>query len=112
MNNLGVKNKSNIENDICDVKLHLMDFGDNLINVSIKVNENTYENCVKSMIFLPVMKMKRIMVAGSGQQTNIKTFISKTKVIENNENAEKNNVLMNSSVFTNEKRNCDCCYIY
>ena len=109
---LGVKSKTNIENDICDLKLLLIDAGDNVINASIKVNENTYENCVKSMIFLPAMKKKRIMVAGSGQQINIKTFVSKISLKENNENTENKNVLMNSSVFTNEKRNCDCCLIY
>ncbi len=101
-----------MENDTCDLKLHLIDYGDNLINASIKINENTYENCVKSMIFLPLMKKKRIMIAGSGQQVNIKTFVSKILVKENNDNLDNKNVLMNSSVFTNEKRNCDCCLIY
>jgi len=101
-----------LENDTCDLKLHLIDYGDNLINASIKINENTYENCVKSMIFLPLMKKKRIMIAGSGQQVNIKTFVSKILVKENNDNLDNKNVLMNSSVFTNEKRNCDCCLIY
>lgn len=92
--------------------MHLIDGGDNIINASLKVNENTYENCVKSMIFLPAMKRKRIMVAGSGQQINIKTFISKITIKENYENNDNKNVLMNSSVFTNEKRNCDCCLIF
>jgi len=94
------------------LKFHLIDSGDNIINASIKVNENTYENCVKSMVFLPLMKKKSIMIAGSGQQVNLKTFISKINLKENNDNVENRNVLMNSSVFTNEKRNCDCCAIY
>jgi len=92
--------------------LHLIDGGDHIINASLKVNENTYENCVKSMIFLPAMKRKKIMVAGSGQQINIKSFINKITVKENYENIDNKNVLMNSSVFTNEKRNCDCCLIF
>jgi hypothetical protein len=87
----------------------LIDLGDNVVNVAIKVNENTYENCVKSMIFLPVMKKKKIMVAGSGQQVNVKNLIAKTIIKENSDNS---NLLMNSSVFTNEKRNCDCCLLY
>ncbi len=87
----------------------MIDLGDNVVNVAIKVNENTYENCVKSMIFLPVMKKKKIMVAGSGQQVNVKNLIAKTIIKENSDNS---NLLMNSSVFTNEKRNCDCCLLY
>lgn len=101
-----------MENDICDLKLHLIDQGDNIINASLKINENTYENCVKSMIFLPQMKKKRIMIAGSGQMVNVKTFVSKIMIRENNDNTDNKNVLMNSSVLTNEKRNCDCCLIY
>lgn len=101
-----------MENDICDLKLHLIDQGDNLINASVKINENTYENCVKSMIFLPLMKKKRILIAGSGQQVNIKSFVSKILVKEINDSPDNKNVLMNSSVFTNEKRSCDCCLIF
>ncbi len=109
---LGIKNKSNIENDICDLKMQLIDYGDNVINASIKVNENTYENCIKSMVFLPLMKKKKIIIAGSGQQVNVKTFVSKINLKTNNENNESKNVLMNSAIFSNEKRNCDCCNIY
>ena len=101
-----------MENDICDLKVNLIDQGDNLINASLKINENTYENCAKSMIFLPTKKKNRIMIAGSGQQVNIKTFASKIQLKENNHNGENQNVLMNSAVLTNEKRNCDCCSIY
>lgn len=52
------------------------------------------------------------MIAGSGQQVNIKTFISRINIKENSQESDNKNVLMNSSVFNNEKRNCDCCVIY
>lgn len=78
--------------------------------MAIRVNENSYENCVKSMIFLPSLKSKRIMIAGSGQQISVKSFISKIMPRVNDDKA--NNMLINSAVFTNEKRNCDCCTIY
>jgi hypothetical protein len=84
--------------------------GDNIINVGIRVNENNYENCVKSLIFLPTMNKKRIMIAGSGTQVNMKNLNSKINFIEYNENF--NQKIINNSVFTNDKRNCDCCLIF
>lgn len=47
------------------------------------------------------------MIGGSGQELKIKNLIGKVIVREMGDNP---NVMMNSSsVFTNEKRNCDCC---
>jgi len=84
--------------------------GENIINVGIRVNENTYENCVKSLIFLPAMSRKRIMIAGSGTQVNMKNLSSKISLMEYNENV--NQKIINSSVFSTDKRNCDCCIIF
>lgn len=47
------------------------------------------------------------MLAGYGQQCNIKTFISKSIIKTKNENGDDKN----NPMFTNEKRNCDCCLI-
>jgi len=79
------------------------------------VNDNSYDNIVKSHVFLPFFKKANILIGGEGQEVLIKELTGKIKNRENNlTNNEDitNNNLMNSSFFTNEKRNCQCCSIY
>jgi len=61
---------------------------------------------VSSEFFLPFFdKKSRIMIAGSGQQCCVRSFISKSLYKHKNDNHE------NAAVFSNDKRNCDCCLI-
>lgn len=62
------------------------------------------------MIFLPMMKRGRIMIAGTGQQINLKSLISKTTIKEKSHDID--NFLNNSGIFSNDKKQCDCCLIY
>ena len=67
------------------------------------------ENIVSSDFFLPSLGNKtRVMIAGSGQQVCLKTFLCKCTIIITLETIEDKNM----AVFSNDKRNCDCCLIY
>jgi hypothetical protein len=47
------------------------------------------------------------MIAGSGEQCTVKTFSTRTQIKLKNDNHEEKH-----EVFSNEKRNCDCCLVY
>lgn len=105
-----MKTKSYKENDSCDIKAYFFDAGDNRIAARIVVNDSKIENNVNSDFFLPIIDQRcRLMVAGSGQQCCIKNFMCRinTKLKD-----DMYSDLKNHSIFSTDKRNCDCCVIF
>jgi len=110
-----------LENDVYDIQLNISDYGDNIIATSTRskiiiltliiVNNNYYENRVRGHIFLPFFKKAKVLIGGEGQEVLIKDIIGK---IESRDNSTtiSNGDLLNSSFFSNEKKNCDCCIIF
>ena len=69
---------------------------------------------MKSQVFLPFYKKSRVLIAGDGNETILNELIFKTKNKESSYqlNLDYSSTLLNSTFFTNEKRNCHCCYIF
>lgn len=114
-----------MENDIYDIQFNLSDHGDNIIATSSRsifyflnyftikyklVNNNSYENFVKGNIFLPFFKKAHILIGGEGQEVLVKEISG--KITSRDHNIVSSGDLLNSSFFTNEKRNCECCVIF
>jgi hypothetical protein len=68
------------------------------------VNDSKSENIACSDFFLPLYNKCRVMIAGSGQQCLVKTFICKCLMKPQTEDEKV-------SIISTDKRNCDCCLI-
>jgi hypothetical protein len=110
-NHLELKTKSYKESDSCDVRAYILDTGDDKIIAKIIINDSKMENNISSEFFLPFFDRNgRVMIAGSGQQCCVRTFICKCNLKFNKiDCVEDKNT---AGIFTNEKRNCDCCLIF
>ena len=70
------------------------------------VNDSKTENIITSEFFLPFFEKKsRIFLGGTGQHCNLKSFICKS-LIKSRDNFDDG-----GNIFSNDKRNCDCCLI-
>ena len=106
-----MKTKSYKENDSCDIRAYFLDSGDNKITAKIVVNDSKVDNNINSEFFLPVFDQKsRLMIAGSGQQCCIKNLMCRinTKIKDDIYSDSKHH----HSIFSSDKRNCDCCLLY
>jgi len=97
------KNKYYYDNDICEIKGNVLDCGDDRIRAKFYLNDSKIENSIDGDFFLPVYDKFRIMLAGTGQSTIVKTFYAK-HVPKNDDDGRL--------VFSTEKRTCECCIIY
>ena len=86
--------------DTIIVNTKIYDSGNQNIIVSTSLNESKYENIVKGNFFLPVEDDKnKIMIAGSGDQCKIKSFICNTSFKTDYSHYDP---------FI-ERNGCDCC---
>jgi len=73
--------------------------------IIILVNDSKTQNLITADFFLPNYDNCRLLIGGYGQSCILKSMITKT--------FNKNNINLDGiSVFSNERRNCDCCNIY
>ena len=79
------------------------------MNKILLVNDSKLENVVTSEFFLPFYEKKsKLMISANGQQCSMKSFIFQTNPkLRNNQSGENR-----ASIYSNERRNCDCCNIF
>ena len=97
------KNEKYEKNDTIFVNTKIFDTGNQNLVVSTTLNESKYENIVKGNFFLPFVEEKyKIMIAGSGHQCKIKTFVCNT--IYKPEYSQNEPIL--------DGNGCGCCTIF
>ncbi len=69
------------------------------------MNDSKIDNIISADFFLPNYDKCRLMVGGYGQSIILKSLMSKTF---NNSQIDLDGI----AVFSNERKNCDCCSIY
>jgi len=96
-------NKMMTLKDMIELKFCIVDYNEDRINVKIFLNDNKVYNEVSSDFFLPFIGKYRMSMAGIGELVSVDNISSKSfpKI-----------VIESDGMFTNEKKNCDCCLIY
>lgn len=87
-----------------NLKFIIQDNNDDRINLRIIVNDSTYINEISSDCFLPNLSNSYSIMFGSyGGSVIFKSFSYKIS---------KKTSFEYDDIFTNEKKNCECCIIY
>ena len=89
------------KNDITNIKMEIVDTGEEVFNAKILVNDSKKDNKISSSFFLPVVKKYSVMIGGSGESCNVKNLYIETKYKKEFE--EKTATL---------HKGCDCCVIF
>ena len=78
-NSKNPKNEKYEKNDTIFINTKIFDTRNQNLLVLSRINESKYENIVRGNFFLPFMEDKyKIMLAGSGDQCKIKSFVCNT----------------------------------
>lgn len=91
-----------LENDACDFNIHLVDVGTEVINAKISVNGSEKRNEINANFYIPTNKRSKIMFAGTGQCVDIKSLFL-------NSFQKDDNI---GTLFTSERKSCNCCCIF
>ena len=96
------------KNDKCEFELILTDYGDELINTKIYLNNKNIFNDINARFFLPINKKAKFIISGSGQSVQIKDLV--VKILEKEKNNFKSVIQFESENDT--PKNCECCSIF
>lgn len=89
--------------DSIDLNFTVLDNCEDKINVKVKVNNNSIENELSSDFFLPFIGKYSLMFGGIGDYVNMKILNSK---------CYSKTVVETDGIFSNEKKNCNCCIVF
>ena len=96
------------KNDKCEFELILTDYGDDLINTKVYLNNKNKYNDINARFFLPINKKAKFLICGSGQSVQIKDLV--VKIIEKEKNNYKSVIQFESE--NDAPKNCECCSIF
>ena len=108
---VGYENQNNcfyLENDICEICMSIIDFGNEIIEAKINVNKNDKCNYVVGNFYLPLIKRSKILICGVGQSVKLK----KLKISNLDKNGSEYQQQQRESMFTSEQKTCTCCSIF
>jgi hypothetical protein len=98
--NFSEKNSSFYElNDICRVKLRILDTGEEKILIFAYLNDSNIENKISCNFFLPILQERKISFALQGK-TNLKQLLCEFHELSSLDDYE------------NVKNYCKCCNIF
>ena len=100
-------NINNLNETKSEFNMIINDFGEELINVQIYLNNDIKPNNVNGNFFLPINKKAKILILGRGKSVQLKEFEAKTF-------DKRNNDLKMTIKFESENetpKNCECCNI-
>ena len=99
------------KNDKCEFELILTDYGEELINTKVYLNNlNNKNKCndINARFFLPINKKAKFLICGSGQSVQVKDLI--VKLLEKEKNNYKSAIQFESE--NDAPKNCECCSIF
>lgn len=109
-NNNSKNNQIYLENDSCNIKLVVLDPGDDNITFKIYINNSFIENTIEADFFLPVNDKRKIFIGGSGHSCFVSQFESITSVKP--KYAKEYNIQSFKNPYTQNQKNCDCCLTF
>ena len=95
------------ENDYCEFEIYVADYGEELINTKIFLNNNKKFNDISGKFFLPINKKAKFMVCGNGKNVQVQDLNVK---IYDKDNCNYRTIIQFESDNENPK-NCECCSI-
>ena len=95
------------ENDKCEFEIFITDFGEELINTKIFLNNKNKFNNISGKFFLPINKKAKFIIAGSGKSVQIKDL--KVNIIDKKKRNFNSTIEFESDNET--PKNCECCSI-
>ena len=95
------------ENDYCEFEIYVADYGEELINTKIFLNNNKKFNDINGKFFLPINKKAKFMVCGNGKKVQVQDLNVK---IYDKDNYNFKTIIQFESDNENPK-NCECCLI-
>ena len=105
------KKKEDDENsnkdDISEFNITLNDFGEEIVETRIYMNDNKKPNDISGNFFMPVNKKAKIMIFGKGTSVRLKEISGKI-FDKRNENLKN---LIKFETENGAPKNCECCSI-
>jgi len=93
--------------DKCELDIYVTDFGEEIINAQIFLNNDKRFDDINAKFFLPINKKAKLLICGSGESLKLKDFEVK---IYDKEKANMNSIIQFES--DNETpKSCECCSI-
>ena len=96
------------ENDKCEFEIFVTDYGEELINTKIYLNNKIKFNDISAKFFLPINKKAKFLICGSGKSVLVKYL--NAKIFDKN-NSNFRTIIQFESDNENPK-NCECCSIW
>ena len=96
----------NLENDVCEFKVIITDWGEENIEAKIIMNEDKKYNYIFGNFYLPTNKRSKILFCGEGESVIVK------KLIINNLNKNEEQIKQFETILTLEQKSCTCCNIF
>ena len=90
-----------LENDLMDIRIIIIDLGNEVIDAKIFINNNKKFNHIEGKFYLPTIKRSKILFFGIGQSVLVRKL--RISIIEKNEDLENNDLA---------KKSCTCCNIF
>ena len=109
-NNNNKNNQIYLENDSCNIKLVILDPGDDNITFKIYINNSFFENTIEADFFIPVNDKRKVFIGGSGHSCFVNQFESITSVKP--KYVKEYNIQSHKNPYTQNQKNCDCCLIF
>ena len=101
------KKENHNSNDVSEFNMIINDFGEEIINTRIFMNNSTKPNDISGNFFIPINKKAKVMLLGKGTSVRIKELSGK---IFNKRNEEIKNLIKFESE-NSAPKNCECCNI-
>ena len=90
-----------LENDLMDIRIIIIDLGNEVIDAKIFINNNNKFNHIEGKFYLPTIKRSKLLFCGIGQSVLVRKL--RINSIDKSEDLE-------SDVLN--KKSCTCCNIY
>ena len=90
-----------LENDLMDIRIIIIDLGDEVIDAKIFINNNNKFNHIEGKFYLPTIKRSKLLFCGIGQSVLVRKL--RISSIDKSEDFESD---------VSNKKSCTCCNIY
>ena len=108
IDNSGIERNYFGENDKCEFEIYVTDYGEEIINTKIYLNNKNKFNDISAKFFLPINKKAKFLICGSGKSVLIKDL--DVKIFDKDNNNFKSIIQFESDNDT--PKNCECCSIW
>ena len=90
-----------LENDLMDIRIIIIDLGNEVIDAKIFINNNNEFNHIEGKFYLPTIKRSKLLFCGIGQSVLVRKL--RISSIDKSEDFESD---------TLNKKSCTCCNIF